>query len=209
MKTYSILRIEQYKKIKSVSFHGKVLDLGGSKKSGYHELMHGQEEIVTGNIDASYGCDIVFDVQNNFPFGDNTFDGITAINLFEHVYNVLPALNESARVLKPGGIFVITTPFMVNIHGSPDDFFRYTGSFYQKKLAELGLEVERIEVLGFGLFSLIFQTCGGSLPSNRLRLFVKDVFVGIDRILLRSNSYRRLCNRIPLGYFVVAKKKYA
>jgi SAM-dependent methyltransferase len=206
MKTYSILRIEQHNKLRSVPFTGTVLDLGGSKKSGYHEQMQGQEKIVTGNINASYGCDIIFDVQETFPVDTNSMDGVVSLNLFEHVYKFENAFKESARVLKPGGIFVISTPFMVNIHGSPDDYHRYTKSFYVKILQENGFVVERVEELGFGLFSLIFQSVGGSLPTNTLRILMKNIFVSIDKAFLIFHSYQRLRERLPLGYFVVARK---
>lgn len=207
MNTYSILRLEQYKKIKSVEFNGTVLDLGGSKKSGYHELMKGQEKIITGNINADYGCDVIFDVQETFPIESASMNGVVSLNLFEHVFNFQNAFVESERVLKTGGIFVISTPFMINIHGSPDDYYRYTKSFYIKILENNGFVVERAEELGFGLFSLIFQSVGGSLPTNTLRLMVKNIFVGIDKVLGIFKSYKRLSDRIPLGYFIVARKK--
>jgi SAM-dependent methyltransferase len=206
VRTYSILRSEQYKKLQTVAFTGTLLDLGGSNKSGYHELLAGQTIIITGNIDPHYGCDMIFDVQEPFPFQDSSIDSVVSLNLFEHVYQFGNAFAETARVLKPGGTFVISTPFMFQIHGSPDDFYRYTKSFYKRILEENGFHVERIEELGFGLFSLVYQLCGARIRHAPLRNAVRHTCVFVDRRLLAFKGYRRLRDRIPLGYFVVARK---
>lgn len=62
----SIIRDLEYKKISDLELFGKILDLGGSKKSGYHNLIKGNHEITTVNINTDYGCDLVFDIEKNF-----------------------------------------------------------------------------------------------------------------------------------------------
>ena len=48
------------------------------------------------------------------------------IETFEHVFEVSKAFDEVFRLLKPGGIFVITSPLNFRIHGYPDDYWRMT-----------------------------------------------------------------------------------
>jgi ubiquinone/menaquinone biosynthesis C-methylase UbiE len=47
------------------------------------------------------------------PYGDGTFDAVTAISMLEHVPDQgdSMAVREMARVLKPGGRLILTTPF--------------------------------------------------------------------------------------------------
>jgi SAM-dependent methyltransferase len=45
-----------------------------------------------------------------FPFGDNTFDGATCIEVFEHLMDPLFAAKEIFRVLKPGAVLVTSVP---------------------------------------------------------------------------------------------------
>ncbi|MBT3293019.1 methyltransferase domain-containing protein [Candidatus Peregrinibacteria bacterium] len=44
------------------------------------------------------------------PFPDNSFDIVTATAVIEHVESPLEMIKEVNRILRPGGIFIITTP---------------------------------------------------------------------------------------------------
>src|SRR5688572_9215592 len=48
--------------------------------------------------------------EDNFPFADNQFDCIVAIDVLEHLDNDQSFLRELRRVLRPGGRAVITVP---------------------------------------------------------------------------------------------------
>lgn len=48
--------------------------------------------------------------SHNLPFEDNSFDKIVASEVLEHLDDDQKALKEVYRVLRPGGIFVISTP---------------------------------------------------------------------------------------------------
>ncbi len=46
----------------------------------------------------------------NLPFRDSQFDGMFLVNVLEHVVDLDATLQESARVLAPGGIWLAVTP---------------------------------------------------------------------------------------------------
>lgn len=46
----------------------------------------------------------------NFPFEDNFFDYIYAVSVLEHVDDLVRVIEESGRILKPGGKFYISFP---------------------------------------------------------------------------------------------------
>jgi SAM-dependent methyltransferase len=50
------------------------------------------------------------DVGSHLPFQDGTLAGILAGEIIEHVYDPALLLAECARVLRPGGVLVLTTP---------------------------------------------------------------------------------------------------
>lgn len=206
MKTYSIIRDGEYKKMKTISVDGSILDLGGNFNSEYHDLIKGGHKFTSVNISPEYGCDMVFDIQKTFPIEDGKFDAVLCMNVLEHVYKFNNVVAETFRVLKKGGIFIFAVPFMHHIHGSPDDYFRYTRSAIGEMLKESGFKDIEIEEIGTGLFSLFYQSASGMLPGLFKGIF-KNMAVFLDSIFFRlSKRYRNVSKRIPLGYFVMAKK---
>ena len=73
------------------------------------------------------GVDRVEDVTR-ISLPDESVGTILCIETFEHVFEVHRGFDEVFRVLKPGGLFVITSPFYFHIHGYPDDYWRMTPS---------------------------------------------------------------------------------
>lgn len=56
------------------------------------------------------GIDVVTDLNEPWPFEDNSFDSIVAIHLIEHLKDLLHFMNEAHRVLRSGGTLYIETP---------------------------------------------------------------------------------------------------
>jgi ubiquinone/menaquinone biosynthesis C-methylase UbiE len=46
----------------------------------------------------------------NLPFEDNTFDYVVAGEIIEHIEDPTTFIKEAMRVLKPGGVFSLSTP---------------------------------------------------------------------------------------------------
>lgn len=56
--------------------------------------------------------DIVHDIKNiPWPFNDEEFENIYAIDIIEHMLYVVPIIDECWRVVKPGGHLYIRTTF--------------------------------------------------------------------------------------------------
>lgn len=63
----------------------------------------------------------------NLNFPDASFDYVLSDQVFEHIEgDPFQAAKECRRILKPGGVAVHTTCFNIHIHGSPNDFWRFT-----------------------------------------------------------------------------------
>lgn len=208
MKYDSIVRGGEYEILKGFTLDGKILDVGGSKKSGYHQLIKGENSFTIINLSEECEPDIFVDIEKVFPFEDGQFDHSLCLNVLEHVYEFENAFSEQVRCVKQGGKIVIATPFMHNIHASPDDYLRYTDSAFKRMAQKYSCDIESIQPLGKGIFSFIFQSIGGSIPTTFLQAFCKWISVSLDSLFYKiSSRYRRLANRIPLAYFVIMRKK--
>ena len=87
------------------------------------------------NVDICEPADVIADLTQRWPWDDSTVDQIAAWDVFEHLPNKIHTMNETHRVLKPGGrldLFVPTTDgrgaFQDPQHVSfwtPNDLFYY------------------------------------------------------------------------------------
>ena len=53
---------------------------------------------------------VLIDTDGRFPLSTNSVDSVVIDNVIEHLYNPDSVLQESVRILKPGGIIVILVP---------------------------------------------------------------------------------------------------
>jgi 2-polyprenyl-3-methyl-5-hydroxy-6-metoxy-1,4-benzoquinol methylase len=60
-------------------------------------------------------CFQTADLNARFPFPDEHFDIVCAVEIIEHLENPRHFLRECHRTLKPGGLIVVTTPNVLNI----------------------------------------------------------------------------------------------
>jgi SAM-dependent methyltransferase len=63
---------------------------------------------------------------HDMPYGDNTFDYAMSDQVLEHVRKPWIGVEEVRRVLKPGGIAVLTSALIFYMHGVPHDYWRFT-----------------------------------------------------------------------------------
>mgnify|MGYP000610225863 CR=1 FL=1 len=64
--------------------------------------------------------------MQNLPYEDNSFDFVISDQIIEHLEDPQKAIQESYRILKEGGIAIITTCFINYIHLCPKDFWRFS-----------------------------------------------------------------------------------
>lgn len=122
---------------------GDTLDVGCGQKP-YEKLFNSSRyiglELDTIENRKNKRADYFYD-GTTFPFQDSEFDSVIANEVFEHVFSPSDFLSEIYRVLKPGGILLITVPFVWDEHEQPHDFARYTSFGLQHLLEKSGFEI--------------------------------------------------------------------
>jgi ubiquinone/menaquinone biosynthesis C-methylase UbiE len=129
-----IIRKEILKAVENVipQLKGKILDSGcGSMPYKKIILSNDKVESYVG-LDIESGLNYE-DVKADFfwdgsimPFDNESFDVVISTEVLEHVPNPDAYLMEVKRVLKPGGMFFFTVPFLMSLHEVPNDYYRYT-----------------------------------------------------------------------------------
>lgn len=117
-----------------------ILNLG----SGTYRI---HPEIINVDLFAFKEVDVVSDICDT-PFKDSSVDGIICEDVMEHVARAPELLKEMSRILKPGGIAIIKTPFVYPYHSSPNDFFRWTDEGLRHILKENNFSVKKTGITG-------------------------------------------------------------
>jgi SAM-dependent methyltransferase len=97
---------------------GRILEIGGGQ-SGLTKLLYPGAEVVNVDIDLGLGASplnrgagrrFVCGDATSLPFASDSFDAVTAFDVFEHVVADDRAASEAWRVLRPGGVLLASTP---------------------------------------------------------------------------------------------------
>lgn len=72
------------------------------------------------------------------PFSDNAFNAVLCTEVLEHAVDPVRLAAEMLRVLKPGGMLILTVPYSARVHHAPWDFTRFTRYGLERLLADFG-----------------------------------------------------------------------
>lgn len=157
----------------------------------------GVSDYVTQDYDQAYSdCDVISDAAN-MPFRSSSIDIVRSNSVYEHLKCPASVSRECHRILKPGGLFIVTVPFHFIEHGWPFDYFRYTPDGMSSVLAEAGfssIEIEKEPCAGFfyTLHNLSKgSACKGIFPSLYLRFVQVMLYFGsfLDENATNSSAY--------------------
>lgn len=106
--------------------------------------------------DGAQAADVIADLHA-LPPGTGPFDAILCTEVLEHVADPARVLGELHRVLEPGGVLLVTVPFVGALHEEPFDFRRPTSHGLEHLLHAAGFPGARAEPLT-GYFSTLAHT---------------------------------------------------
>ena len=146
-------------------------------------------------VDVAPGPQVdVVSPAESLPFPDARFDVVVSFQTLEHIADPPRAIAEMHRVLKPGGIALVSTPATAAYHPVPTDYWRWTQEGLVKVMRDNG-EWSRLDLRAgggtmacFG-YLLAFYVAGGlghpALGPLRTASVaaVNAVFGALDRVV--------------------------
>jgi SAM-dependent methyltransferase len=163
------------------------------------------------------GVDRVEDVTA-ISLPDGSAGTVLCIETFEHVFAVNKAFDEVFRLLKPGGIFVVTSPLNFRIHGYPDDYWRMTPNCLRRHLEPYAARLSGFQgyhafphtVMGVGIKSPVPLDCASRLErletAYRAWLARTEANLSLRQKIRRQTSmiYRSKGERLQLAAYYMA-----
>jgi ubiquinone/menaquinone biosynthesis C-methylase UbiE len=130
----------------------KVLDAGSgdlSEQTFRAEIGASGAALTTCDAKAKDGVDHVVDLHA-LPYADAEFDLLLSIQVLEHIRNPDRVCAEFFRVLKPGGIAVVTVPQITHTlaDGTPPHYFNFTRYALEACLTDAGFKTVVLESQG-------------------------------------------------------------
>jgi 2-polyprenyl-3-methyl-5-hydroxy-6-metoxy-1,4-benzoquinol methylase len=158
---------------------GKLLDIPTGFGSPAKQLSEAGFDVSCCDIDTSQFMlkeltVSVGDLNAAIPYADHEFDYVCFLEAIEHTENPYNAVREIARVLKPGGTLIMSTPNYLNIERRlkflmtgfftkpvPQEMFRerFHGQTYAMHLSPIGYTLVRfmLEYAGFRITRMTYD----------------------------------------------------
>lgn len=195
--------------------NGRIIDIGCGNKP--------YESLFKNIADEYIGCDIVQSNLNKvdiiceadkIPLPENSFNTVLSTQTIEHIANHQGLVNESFRLLKAGGIAIISGPSYWPLHEEPFDYFRFTKYGLTHILENAGFEIVEIIPNG-GMWSTSGIALIQSIMNSKSRSFflrlMRSLFYRLKLVWI-INTFFKWLDKIDynpintMNYIVVAKK---
>lgn len=149
----------------------------------------------------------IYLTEGKLSLPDNYADILLSTQVLEHVLDPGLYLKESFRILKKGGLLLLSTHGIWRYHPDPTDYWRWTGAGLKKILTDNGFDVvDTYGVMGLASMGLLlFQDAF----LYKIPGFVKVVFVPIMQIqMMLFDKVNTKRNKMKdAGVFLMVAKK--
>jgi len=146
---------------------------------------------------------IVADFNSPLPLRSGIADGVVLAWALYIAAEPIAVLSEAARVLRPGGRLVLTTPLMFPHTPEPADYWRFTDEGLRLMLRRAGFEDIEVIPLGERWSSSAYLLTPYLRPSRVVGFISGLVANALDRGARRLPRRTRPC---PTGYLSLARR---
>jgi len=205
----TLLRVLQIYKCLDINLTDLSLEFGAinNKNKTFSNFFKGNNKFHYTNIVPNKKLNIFYsDLTKKLKISRNKYKNILAFNVLEHLPRYDLAFSETHRILKKGGCLIGSVPFLYQIHGAPNDYFRFTKDSLNYNLSNNKFKNIKIIALGHGPFvasySLVYSYIKFIPFFSQIILLTAYTLDSFIQIFVKT----KLNEIFPIGYFFIAKK---
>lgn len=153
--------------------------------------------------------DVWCDLAAPLPLTDSCVDTVISSDVLEHLPDAPLAMREMARVLRPGGILILNTPFLYRVHEAPHDYCRHTRHSLERLAVLAGFEVVQLREIG-GAADVLTDNLAKMLEQvpligPMLAAWAQGLAIAFGRTVGGRRVRQRTAAVFPLGHLLVAR----
>ena len=205
----TLLRVLQIYKCLNINLIGLSLEFGAinNKNKTFSNFFMGSNKFHYTNIVPNKKLNIFHtDLTKKLKISKNKYKNILVFNVLEHLPTYDLAFSEINRILKKGGYLIGSVPFLYQVHGAPNDYFRFTKDSLNYNLINNKFKNIKIIPLGYGPFvassSLIHPYIKFIPFFSQIILLIACILDSFIQIFVKT----KLNEIFPIGYFFIVKK---
>ena len=209
LKKNSLLRALQIYECLNIALYGTSIEFGATdnKNKTFSNFVKGKSRFHYSNKTSNKKFKIFYsDLTKKLKISSRKYNNVLFFNVLEHLPEYKLAFSEIFRIIKKGGHFIGSVPFIYQIHAAPNDYFRFSKQFIELNLKKNKFKKIKVKALGFGPFTASYSLLYPYLQylpllsqTFLLLAYILDSFI---QIFVKTD----LEEIFPIGYFFIAKK---
>lgn len=138
----------------------KTLEIGAKSKENCKYFPN----LTTLNIEVVNGVDIMANAEDlGGIIKDESFDRVLCISVLEHTKQPIKIVENIRKILKKDGLVIVSVPFIMSLHDTPQDYWRFTRYglielFKDFQLVEIKDSTTSLEAIGYLYHRLFLQS---------------------------------------------------
>lgn len=198
--TVDLHHLDQAKSVLNIGAGGEVADL----------LRRLGVRTTSIDIDPARQPDRIMNVEDLGQIPDASIEAIFCCDVLEHVIRPDVATREIHRVLRPGGLLVGSTPFLLGIHDAPADFWRFTRHGLERLFPGMEILALRERNGYFAATAVLLTRCfvKGTRARRRIALVLSPAILALAACIELLDRWMP-SDEATTGYFFVLRRPAA
>ena len=208
-KKNTLLRVLQIYECFNIDLYGTSIEFGAidNKDKTFSNFVKGKSKFHYSNKISNQKLKAFrSDLTKKLSIPSKKYNNVLFFNILEHLPEYKLAFSEIYRIVKKGGFFIGSVPFIYQIHAAPNDYFRFSKQFLKLNLKKYKFKQVKIKTLGFGPFiasySLLWPYLKFLPLLSQICLLLAYILDSFIQIFVKTD----LREIFPVGYFFIAKK---
>jgi SAM-dependent methyltransferase len=193
----------------NINLYGTSIEFGAidNKDKTFSNFIKGKSKFHYSNKISNKKLKVFYsDLTKKLSIPSKKYNNVLFFNILEHLPEYKLVFSEIYRIIKKGGNFIGSVPFIYQIHAAPNDYFRFSREFLESNLKKYKFKKVKVKSLGFGPFiasySLLYPYLRYLPFFSQICLLVAYILDSFIQIFVKTD----LKEIFPLGYFFIAKK---